>query len=178
MEEKEHTPLTVLVPLIARMARRLSRSYCLDPEDAAQEALLRLVGASRSYDPNRGTRLRTYARIRARGAVIDMARNDARRARELPMPSPAEEVRGLRESSMESREMLLRFVQYLPEGLSRLGERQRRVLIQRYFRGMSMREAAHILGLSVATVHREEQRALETLRRGFLRSSCKKKGTR
>ena len=52
----------------------------------------------------------------------------------------------------------------LREGLAALPEKERRVLLLRFFRGMTQQRAAALLGVSQVQVSRLERRALEALR--------------
>lgn len=47
---------------------------CADPEDIVNEAVMALMSAADSFDPEKGVKFETYASIKVRGAVIDYIR--------------------------------------------------------------------------------------------------------
>lgn len=55
----------------------------------------------------------------------------------------------------------------LREAIDRLPERERMIILLRYFRGMTQERTARVLGVSQVQVSRLERRGLERLRRSF-----------
>lgn len=61
------------VNYIAMSTRNMYSKYC-DPEDIVNEAVIALMSAVDSYDPDKNTKFETYASLKIRGAVIDYIR--------------------------------------------------------------------------------------------------------
>ncbi len=119
-------------------------------EDLLQEALIKLAGRwDRVRDGNPDAYVRT---IIYRDNVSWW-----RSRREFPAP-PSQDVPARHDADATERTLMVR------DALASLADRQRAVLILRYFDDLSEREAAQILGVSVGTVKSQTAVALTRLR--------------
>jgi RNA polymerase sigma-70 factor, ECF subfamily len=122
-------------------------------EEAVQETFLRAWRAGKRFDPQIGS-LRTWLFAILRNVVIDLGR--ARAAR----PSVAE---GEAEVSVEPFEETL-LAWEVEEGMRRIGDQHRRILVETYYRGRPYAEVATELGIPVGTVKSRVYYALRALR--------------
>jgi len=161
---------------VQRIAREFAPRFYqeADREDAIQEGAIGLLEASARYDPSRGSDPGAYRACRIRGAMWDHLRRVSRRSREVSssVQGPEDEAAEFPRQethSPESRVMLLRFRQFLAEVAARLSGEEARLLDLRFRQGLSLREAAVVLGRSPQSVMRREQRLLARLREEFCR---------
>lgn len=136
---------------------RLAWLLCGDAQLAGELVQTTLVrtyvawGRAREGDPLR------YARRVLSNARVDVWR---RRRREVLLPAgelPERPVDGDEASGVEERDALVR-------ALTLLSPRQRRVVVLRYMVGLSEREVADDLGVTVGTVKTQASRGLRRLR--------------
>jgi len=141
---------------VARQRALLRRAYLLTldngrAEDLVQEALVKVAtrwGRLRDQQPE------AYARqVNYRDNVSWWRRHRQERLTDAP---PDRQV-GAAGSGAESRLMLR-------AALARLTERQRTVVVMRYFDDLSEAETARLLGVSVGTVKSQSHAALRRLR--------------
>ncbi|MFC7308128.1 SigE family RNA polymerase sigma factor [Streptomyces monticola] len=138
---------------LLRMARRLVPDPT-DAEDLLQAALLRTQASWPGI--NDKTRADAYVR-----RVMINLRTEwwrARKAVEVPLEHLPDA------GSEEARLQQLLDQEQLLGVLPLLGERQRSVLVLRYWEGLSTKETAQALGITVGTVKSTLHRALEILR--------------
>jgi RNA polymerase sigma-70 factor, ECF subfamily len=134
-------------------------------EDVVQETLLRAWQHPESLDPSRGS-LRPWLWTVARNLVVDGAR--ARRAR--PREVAEDALTMVPVDDQVDRALLSLEV---AEALRALSDDHRTVLIETYYRGRSVGEAAKVLGIPAGTVKSRTFYALRALRlaleeRGFV----------
>jgi RNA polymerase sigma factor for flagellar operon FliA len=161
-----------------RLASRLPPGLTIDDLiSAGSEALVRVQA---SFDSSRGVPFEAYARKRVTWAMLDEIRS-ARRAKRTPSGSDEEldEVEALRASaglsgrdsgafsrvddvSSEARDCI-----DFDTALRRLPDRERKVLKLHYRLGLTLREIADRLGISVPRVHQIKAAALRAVRRGL-----------
>jgi RNA polymerase sigma-70 factor, ECF subfamily len=122
-------------------------------EEAVQETFLRAWRAGERFDPELGS-LRTWLFAILRNVVIDLGR--ARAAR----PAVAA---GTPEAAHEPLEQVLLAWQ-VEEGLRRIGDDHRRILIETYYRGRPYAEVAAELGVPEGTVKSRVYYGLRALR--------------
>jgi RNA polymerase sigma-70 factor (ECF subfamily) len=122
-------------------------------EEAVQETFLRAWRAGDRFDPDLGS-LRTWLFAILRNVVIDLGR--ARAAR----PSVGTD---LPERGHEPFEDVLLSWQ-VEEGLRRIGEQHRRVLVETYLRGRPYAEVAAELGVPEGTIKSRVYYGLRALR--------------
>jgi RNA polymerase sigma-70 factor, ECF subfamily len=125
-------------------------------EDVVQETLLRAWQHPESLDPSRGS-LRPWLWTVARNIVVDTAR--ARRARPREVSEDALNV--IPVDDQIDRALLSWEV---AEALRALSEDHRAVLVETYYRGRSVAEAATVLGIPTGTVKSRTFYALRALR--------------
>ncbi len=122
-------------------------------EEAVQETFVRAWRAGERFDPDLGS-LRTWLFAILRNVVIDLGR--ARAAR----PRVAEQ--GIEPSTDPLDQALLAW--QIEEGLRRIGEQHRVVLIETYYRGRPYAEVAAQLGVPEGTVKSRVYYGLRALR--------------
>ena len=122
-------------------------------EEAVQETFLRAWRAGERFDPEIGS-LRTWLFAILRNVVIDLSRARASR--------PAVAAGG-REPSVDPLDDALVAWQ-VEEGLRRIGEEHRRVILETYFRGRPHADVAAELGVPVGTVKSRVYYGLRALR--------------
>ena len=140
------------------------RSYCLHltgndqarAEDVVQETLLRAWVNASTLDGRYGS-VRNWLRRVARNIVIDEWRTP-RAKRELPV----DEVPEREQQGGHADELLLSWV--VTDALAQLSEPHREVLLECYYRGASVAEAARRLGIPPGTVKSRTHYALRALR--------------
>ncbi len=161
-----HSPgeaAAALLPLVYAELRALARSRLgnaagntLEPTALVNEAYVRLVGSNDPGWQGRGHFFAAAAQA-MRNILVDQARRKAsvkhgggRGKEEIENADPAaEEV-----EVVAPREDMLRLDAALSK-LAQVDERKYRVVMLRYFAGLSIEQAANVLGVSVPTVNRE-----------------------
>jgi RNA polymerase sigma factor for flagellar operon FliA len=71
--------IRMMRPLVKKISRNIflhSRSN-LEKDDLVQEGLIALMGVYQNFDPNKGSSILTYAKIRVRGAMLSAFRQDS-----------------------------------------------------------------------------------------------------
>jgi RNA polymerase sigma-70 factor (ECF subfamily) len=131
-------------------------------EEAVQETFVRAWRFGDRFDPQLGS-LRTWLFSILRHVVIDLAR--ARTVRPRPAADDVIELVAERDgpADIDAFESALRAWQ-VEEGLRRIGEDHRRVLIETYYRGRRYADVAAELGIPVGTVKSRVYYALRALR--------------
>lgn len=148
--------LEVHIASLRRYARALLRNNRADAEDLVQEALVRAVSRSDSFQT--GTNLRAWLFTILHNVHVNQVRSKAARPAEVDVEdvesklvSPARQ-----EESVELREMM-RLVDALPE-------EQRKVLLLVALEGLKYEEVAELLGVPIGTVMSRLSRAREAIR--------------
>jgi RNA polymerase sigma-70 factor (ECF subfamily) len=126
-------------------------------QDVVQETLLRAWRHPDALDPARGS-VRAWLFTVARRLVIDDWRSKRSRVETLPGLLPEQPV----ESGDETERVLQSWV--VLEALRQLSPEHRAVLVQCYYRGRSVAEAARELGVPEGTVKSRTHYALQRLR--------------
>ncbi len=135
---------------------RLTR-HAEDAADLAQETFLRVWSGARTWRPNR-VRFTTWLYRIARNLCIDAYRRHRETVELNPGTTAAD---GAGPDEAPGRERLARM---LDEGLADLPERQRTALLLCHRQGMTNREAADVLEVSVDALESLLARARRTLR--------------
>jgi RNA polymerase sigma-70 factor, ECF subfamily len=125
-------------------------------EEVVQEVFTRAWQHAGRYDPARAS-VRTWLYGIARNAVIDARRRGAARPPLAPADAPE---RASEDPSLD--EALLRW--QVSAALQQLSPAHRQVVRLVHFQGLSVREAAHALGIPEGTVKSRTSYALRSLR--------------
>lgn len=154
------------------LVRRLIRQYSSDAEsreDLEGEIYCRFCALVDAFDPNRGIPLRAYLVRTLSGSVYTFSRSQWRREqREVSLegslqeddPVVSQDPTAQWDFELMSRDVL----KALPDAIATLPERQRRVLIWRYYDSRSFEEIATELGVQTATARSLLRHALTNLR--------------
>lgn len=135
-------------------------------EDIVQETLLRAWTHPEALDPDRGS-VRAWLFAVARNLVIDAVRARQARPREVGEDRLGEDWAGsVPDPGHDAYEQTLDALQ-LAEALGTLSEEHRSVLVETYYRGATVAEAAKALGLPPGTVKSRTYYALRALRSAF-----------
>lgn len=137
--------------LAASYLRRERRDHTLQPTALVHEAFLRLVGAEDQRWESRAHFLAVAARAMRR-ILIDHARG--RHAQKRGGKAAKVSLADLDQPAVDRDDYLIALDEAL-ERLGRLDERQARVVELRFFGGLTIEEAAAVLGVSHATVERD-----------------------
>ena len=125
-------------------------------EDLVQETLLRAWRHPEALDPERGS-ARAWLFTTARHLAIDAWRRRTARVGEvitdaLPEPPPVDET----ERAVEA--------WTIADALAKLSEPHRRVIVECFYRGRSVAEAASVIGVPPGTVKSRTHYAMRALR--------------
>ena len=176
------------LPLVGTIARALSRGLpsTVELDELVNDGVLGLIDAMRRYDPSRGVGFPTYAGHRIRGAILDGLRTRdplprrVRRARKRAIAAagcasaaggvqlleldealtlPEDEALGPEARAIEADLLRLAW-----NGLAVLPPRDRQVLTLRLVAGLTLREVAARLALSITRIAEIQTRGLRRLR--------------
>ena len=164
------TPETLYRDYHEKVERYIS-SHVSDMQDRAdlkQQVFLNAIAALDAYDPSRaapGTWLYTITR----NAVTDYYRRRSR----SPEPTELEELDRMEQpqdasplsGDVESRLLTQETLEELAKALEELPERERNIVIFRFYDGLSAQETAQRVGVSYANVRVLQHNALRKLRR-------------
>jgi RNA polymerase sigma factor (TIGR02999 family) len=164
--------LGVLAPLVYQELQRLAH-YHLKSEPAdhtlqstalVNEAFLRLIGGDPVRMQNRGHFIAIASRL-MRQILVDYARSRGARKREAGVRivfDDLDELPGIEDTGLVALDHAL-------DELSRVDERQGKVVEMKFFGGLSASEISEVLGISLATVERDWRTARIFLRREMTR---------
>jgi RNA polymerase sigma-70 factor (ECF subfamily) len=124
-------------------------------EDLVQETLLRAWRHPEALDPSRGS-IRSWLFTTARNIAIDAWRRPARRAEVVTDQLPEQAI------TDETDRMLQSWL--IAEALGRLSPQHREVLVECFYGGRSVAEAAQRLGVPPGTVKSRTHYALRALK--------------
>ncbi|RMF72201.1 MAG: sigma-70 family RNA polymerase sigma factor [Alphaproteobacteria bacterium] len=141
-----------------RMAERILQNRA-DAEDAVQEAFQRLWRDARRFQPARGRFRSWFIRV-----LINACRDRQRQLRRRPVTSLPDMTAAAAET--EGVERLDR-VQAVRQAIAALPERQRWAVVLTYYEGLSNREAAAAMGISVKALEALLVRARRHLSRSL-----------
>lgn len=153
------------------LVRRLLRQYGEDldfREDLVGEIYCRFCELLDAYDPARGVPLRPYLVRTLTASVYTYSRSQWRRKhREVVLDSGTELPDSLQDhsSAWDQKLMTETVLRALPEAVARLPQRQRQVVIWRYYESRSFEEIAHTLQIRPATARSILRHGLNNLRR-------------
>jgi RNA polymerase sigma factor (TIGR02999 family) len=167
--------LGILVPLVYQELRRLAHhhlkseraDHTLQSTALVNEAFLRLNGADPVRLNNRGHFIAIASRL-MRQILVDYARSRAARKRDGGCRVAIEDLGEL--PSGEENVPVVALDQAL-DALTKVDERQARIVEMKFFGGLSAAEIAAVLDISLATVERKWATARIWLRREMKRST-------
>ena len=167
--------LGILVPLVYQELRRLAHhhlkservDHTLQSTALVNEAFLRLNGGNPVPLQNRGHFIAIASRL-MRQILVDYARNRGARKRDGGCRIAVEDLDEL--PGGEENVPIVALDQAL-DALSKVDERQGRIVEMKFFGGLSAEEIAGVLNISLATVERKWATARIWLRREMKRSA-------
>ena len=167
--------LGILVPLVYQELRRLAHhhlktervDHTLESTALVNEAFLRLNGSNPVLLRNRGHFIAIASRL-MRQILVDYARGRGARKRDGGFRISVEDLGEL--PSGQENVPIVALDQAL-DALSKVDERQGRIVEMKFFGGLSAEEIAAVLNISLATVERKWATARIWLRREMQRSA-------
>ncbi|HLJ57939.1 MAG TPA: sigma-70 family RNA polymerase sigma factor [Chthonomonadaceae bacterium] len=158
------------------LVQRLIRQYGDEPElreDLYGEIYCRFCALVRAYDPSRGIPLRPYLVHQLAYSVYSFVRRQWRRHKReisLEVESVSRAIPTSEDVSAKWDDaMMLQKVQAgLPHAISQLSQRQRQVVIWRYYESRSFDEIAERLNIRLATARSTLRHALKNMRRRLI----------
>jgi RNA polymerase sigma factor (TIGR02999 family) len=171
----EEAALAAAVPVVYAELRNLAHyhlkserlDHTLQSTALVHEAFLRLVGCEPVHLQNRAHFVAIASRL-MRQILVDYARTRQASKRDGGFRIAIEDLADLASSKEE---VPIVAVDKALDGLSRVDERQSKVVEMKFFGGLSEREIAQVLGISLATVERDWRTARIWLRREMARST-------
>lgn len=159
------------MPLAGAMARRAAVGWSSgSAHELRSAAALALVESAGTFDESRGVDFSTFARHRIRGALADARRREGcsrikYEAVPLEIPVGCGGSRGGLCGMTEDEDVgsELEREEAVESCIRRLSAMQARAVRLVYFAGVTQEEAARLMGLSKATMHRIHRGALERL---------------
>jgi RNA polymerase sigma factor (TIGR02999 family) len=171
----DEAALAAAVPVVYAELRNLAHyhlkserlDHTLQSTALVHEAFLRLVGGEQVHLQNRAHFVAIASRL-MRQILVDHARTRQASKRDGGFRIAIEDLTDLASSKEE---VPIVAVDKALDGLSRVDERQSKVVEMKFFGGLSEREIAQVLGISLATVERDWRTARIWLRREMARST-------
>ena len=171
----DEAALAAAVPVVYAELRNLAHyhlkserlDHTLQSTALVHEAFLRLVGGEPVHLQNRAHFVAIASRL-MRQILVDHARTRQASKRDGGFRIAIEDLADLASSKEE---VPIVAVDKALDGLSRVDERQSKVVEMKFFGGLSAREIAQVLGISLATVERDWRTARIWLRREMARST-------
>ena len=171
----DEAALAAAVPVVYAELRNLAHyhlrserlDHTLQSTALVHEAFLRLVGGEPVHLQNRAHFVAIASRL-MRQILVDYARTRQASKRDGGFRIAIEDLADLASSKEE---VPIVAVDKALDGLSRVDERQSKVVEMKFFGGLSAREIAQVLGISLATVERDWRTARIWLRREMARST-------
>jgi len=169
----DEAALAAAVPVMYAELRRLAHyhlkserlDHTLQSTALVHEAFIRLVGGEPIHLQNRAHFVAVASRL-MRQILVDYARNRQANKRDGGYRIAIEDLADLPNSKEE---VPIVAVDRALDGLSRMDERQSKVVEMKFFGGLSAPEIAQVLGISLATVERDWRTARIWLRREMAR---------
>jgi RNA polymerase sigma factor (TIGR02999 family) len=173
--EGDEAAIAAAVPLVYAELRNLAHyhlkserlEHTLQSTALVHEAFLRLVGGQPVHLQNRAHFIAIASRL-MRQILVDYARSRQANKRDGGYRIAIEDLEDL---PGDKEEVPIIAVDRALDGLSRLDERQSKVVEMKFFGGLTAPEIAQVLGISLATVERDWRTARIWLRREMARST-------
>ena len=135
-----------------------------DREDLVQQVFLNATAALDGYDPGRAAP-GTWLYAIARNAVTDYFRRGGREPAAVELDEACGGERYSGGAEPEERLLTQETLETLAEALERLSERERNIVIWRFYHGLSARETAERAGVSYANARFLQHQALKKLQK-------------
>lgn len=157
-----------LAPLVRRLIRQYGQTTELR-QDLAGEIYCRFCALLQAYDPQRGVPLRPYLIRQLTAATYTYARQQWRvQKREIGwdeesverVPAATADPTSAWIEALSEQQMLAS----LPQAMQQLPQRQRQIVIWRYYEERSFEEMATVLGIQTATVRSLLRHGLNKMR--------------
>lgn len=145
---------------VYRLAGRMLASE-EDAWDVSQEVFIKVYNARHSYVEN--AKFTTWLYRIANNAVIDRIRQIKRHAKVVSMEDMLSEVKAAPNSAHRHLE-LTQVTDQMSEALTKLSERQRSMVLLKYYEGCSIQEIAEVFDCAAGTVKATLFQALRGLR--------------
>jgi RNA polymerase sporulation-specific sigma factor len=154
--------------LVYHIAKKYSN---VDFDEAISAGNFALVKAANTFDAEKGVKFATYAARCITNEILMLIRKNKNSPQCIPML-----CYGNNGEDYDMEEFSCNFAYYekyeaieeldaLKTALDRLNERDRQIIVMRYYEEKKQNEVCDILGVSQSYVSRLEKRALKTLRR-------------
>jgi len=156
-------------PLIRRLLRQYGESSEIR-EELAGELYCRFNDLLKSFDPNRGVPLRAYLVRTLTAAAYTFARSHWRRQKREVSMEPETNAEDIAPSvdptdDWDRQLVMQQVLSRLPDVIAQLPQRQRQVVIWRYYESRSFEEIAETLNIRVATARSLLRHGLNNLRK-------------
>ena len=136
-----------------------------DWEDLYQEAMTAAFIAQKSFDPSIGSTMETHVATRVRWAIIGFLRKE--RHHHLDYGKNTDDMPEQTERTLESRLTQKTLTLQMKTMLYALNKRQRAAVKYYYFKGLTTREIAKRMHVSVATAWRLVRGGVEELQEAY-----------
>jgi RNA polymerase sigma factor (sigma-70 family) len=155
-------------PLVNRLIRKYGDTLELR-KDLEGEIFCLFCGLLDAFDPGRGVPLKAYLVHQLTASVYTFARRRWRREQhEISLELREDTTQTMDPSAEWDQEIALQSVrELLPNAIAALPQRQRQVVIWRYYEHRSFEEIAQSLDIQVATARSILRHGLNNLRRAF-----------
>ena len=155
----------LLRPIALSLKERLPAS--IEVDDLVHWGWFGLSDAADRYDEKRADSFESYVRLKIRGRMLDEARKEYRDATHEQVDENVYQLRAsepLPDAIVEGEQTL----EQLARAIDTLSERQKKVIVLRFDRGLTQQEAGEELGISQVSAHHLEARAVAALRKVML----------
>jgi RNA polymerase sporulation-specific sigma factor len=149
-------------PMVYWLAKKFRTFYGTYP-DLVQEGMVGLISAVDNFEPERCVRFITYAYYKVKGRMANfLSRVEAK------APTPVDEEFLERSETFEADLDLMEWRVSLGEGMDKLPERERDILVSLVVEGRRAADVAGEYGVGVSHIYRLQRRAVARLKSLFM----------
>ena len=134
-----------------------------DQEDVFQQCVEKILVSLEQYDPAMGTSINQFLMPRIRGVVKEAVRKSNKSA------IPKDDIYAIDPNNIEQGILDEESNKALKNAISKLSKMQKKVIVLKYFYGLSMSEISFGLDIHYSTVAKYHQRGLTTLRKYLIK---------